>query len=376
MIYLNEVDNMKIMRRRGRLPINKDNKIKGSAVILITPLIESSINMINNNLINNIYHNGYYIERAIMYYVNNENQVIGSHGDEIILEGNKLNIISENAFINEYNNAIDSTIRPKRDEVYTETEHGIYINNNGRIEMLLFDDFNTDNEIGLLNEASFDHSEVLRKIFYRERIRRRSGIYKIHDVIKASCPNITKTALSYKRFRKKNIFTDFYYYNEIFYKNNYFKLDRALYLYLDILGRYLSDKRLDKAGYNLKTIFIPVEDWVNFTGVKDNIYRYRETINPISVIYELLRRNDKELQKRWGSADIVLFGKDNYFKINLNEMGSKDSSEFLVLLRRLLSGIKINEKISNSISNNNTSNNKKFELSPLRPDIVDELKEK
>ena len=377
MIYLNEVENMKIMRRRGRLPINQNNKIKGSAIILVTPLIESSINMINSNLIRNMYHNGYYIERAIMYYVNNENRVLGSYNDEILLEGSKINFISENAFVNEYSDGfIDNSIRSKSNETYTKTSHGIYINNNGRIDMLLFDDFDNDSEIGLLNEGSFDHSEILRKIFYRERIRRRSNIYKIHDAIKAGCPQITKTALSYKRFRERNIFTDFYYYNEIFFKNNYYKLDRALYLYLDILGRYLSDKRLDKAGYNLKTIFIPVEDWVNFTGVKDNIYRYRETINPISVIYELLRKGDKELQKRWGSADIVLFGKDNYFKMDLNEMGSRDASNFLVLLRRLLSNIEINTEIYNSISYDNRPSSKKFELSPTRHSMEKDLDEK
>ena len=72
MYFLNELDYMHIYRRKFSLPINIRSKKKDSCVFLLTPNIESSINLLNKPLISKKYFESYFIERNALYYINQE----------------------------------------------------------------------------------------------------------------------------------------------------------------------------------------------------------------------------------------------------------------------------------------------------------------
>lgn len=74
MYFLDELENMKLYRRKVAFPINEKDKKHGSAAIILSPKsIEGLKSVLRNDMIIPKYFNGYYTERAVMYYINHEN---------------------------------------------------------------------------------------------------------------------------------------------------------------------------------------------------------------------------------------------------------------------------------------------------------------
>ena len=75
MYFLDELDNLRLYRRSVLLPINeKDKKHTGLAYIL-SPDFQGTKNVFYNNLLISRYYNSFYIERAVLYYVNQEGSI-------------------------------------------------------------------------------------------------------------------------------------------------------------------------------------------------------------------------------------------------------------------------------------------------------------
>ena len=77
-IQIHELKPLKMYNTSNKLfmPLEKNNKKKGSAVFLLTPNIESSINMINSDVtINRDWFKSYYLEKSINVIINNENYI-------------------------------------------------------------------------------------------------------------------------------------------------------------------------------------------------------------------------------------------------------------------------------------------------------------
>ena len=73
MIYIDELKNLRIYKRPFLLPIDIKNKRKGNSVMLLTPNIESSIRIMNHNLLINKYYYSYYLEKDVSFYINKKN---------------------------------------------------------------------------------------------------------------------------------------------------------------------------------------------------------------------------------------------------------------------------------------------------------------
>lgn len=74
MYFLDELQDMKLYRRKVAFPINEKDKKHGSAVIILAPKsIDGLESVLYNDMIIPKYFNGYYTERAVMYYINHEN---------------------------------------------------------------------------------------------------------------------------------------------------------------------------------------------------------------------------------------------------------------------------------------------------------------
>lgn len=86
MYFLDELVNFRMYKKQFCLPLNMNNKRKGSCALLLTPNVASTKAFFNNPLFVNRYYNGYYIERAVMYYINHESGNLISGDDKYITE--------------------------------------------------------------------------------------------------------------------------------------------------------------------------------------------------------------------------------------------------------------------------------------------------
>ena len=76
MFFIDELQDIKMYKRSFLLPLNEKDKRHGSASILFGPTEKSNYNIINYSFMTPKYYNGYYIEKAVMYYVNNETKMV------------------------------------------------------------------------------------------------------------------------------------------------------------------------------------------------------------------------------------------------------------------------------------------------------------
>ena len=204
-------------------------------------------------------------------------------------------------------------------ESYSEDEYLMMINNlKAALEYEDSNNYYMDEDlVAILDEADARYDAPLRKIIWNDRIRSNKEVLKIYNNVKADIPWMKYTFVQPGRYQARNLFYDLSFYNEVFFRNNTFKLDKAVNLYYELLLRLLDPKRLP-AGYTKKTIFIPVLDWVG--DPKTRTWLYRDTINPISVIHRIMNAGTAKCKQLFGSNDIIFFGNNCYFKINFSQL--------------------------------------------------------
>lgn len=86
MIFIDKMKNFKIYRTKTFLPTVKGNKKKNSAILMMTPNIDSSKRLMNSEMfVNSGRYESYYLEKDISYYINskivedvNENTIISN----------------------------------------------------------------------------------------------------------------------------------------------------------------------------------------------------------------------------------------------------------------------------------------------------------
>lgn len=191
----------------------------------------------------------------------------------------------------------------------------------------------------LAEDAKLDMQ--LKKLLWKDRIKKRQQILDMDRQIKIDCPDIIYAFPELEKYKQKNMFVDLYYYNQTFFYNNTWTLRRGFDLYLDLLDRLINDPRLVNAGYSNRTVFIPVNDWN--INKSTRMWIFRESINPISIIYELLMKNPAKLAKVFGKSDVFFFDDNQYFKINFEQiLVDKQINQYANKFRTFI--MKINKK--------------------------------
>lgn len=401
MIYIDELQSMKMYNRNFFLPINEKNKKKGSAVFLITPNIESSIDLMNKKyIINNNYFDSYYLEKDITFFINQEGALLerfveenGKYSAPMSISDIKKNhpdisnkllkdpvhkwraetgielIHNEpsreelNRIWNNWNcmSVKQKSISDKKSmELFKMNNKDHYysiINSNDILEssniindniiyapgeyLLEQYQFNDDylkakteagNIITFFPEATTSNT-YLKRLLYEERIRNAKSIMNIYKDIKERTPKIKRTFVDLKFYKEYNLFIDLSYYNSVFLRNNIYKLDRGVDIYFDFLNRFIDDKRVDDAGYIKKTVFIPVEGW----NIQEEsfIWDSRKNINPISIIYRLMKSNMQKLKNAWKDYNFLFLGDNGYFKVDFDKFELKDLSRFTQFITKI-----------------------------------------
>lgn len=220
-------------------------------------------------------------------------------------------------------------------ESYTEDEMLMMINN--MKAALKYEDarhyYMNEDIITILDEADSKYDAPLRKIIWNDRIRSNKEVIKLYNNVKNDIPWIKYTFVQPGRYQNRNLFYDLSFYNEVFFRNNTFKLDKAVNLYYDLLLRLLDPTRIP-SGYTKKTIFIPVLDWVN--DPRTRTWLYRDTINPISVLYRVMNAGTSKAKQLFGNNDIVFFGNNCYFKINFSELTHEQEKNCAQMFRSFI----------------------------------------
>ena len=201
-----------------------------------------------------------------------------------------------------------------------------------------------DQYVMFFNEDVTDNQ--LRKIIYPERIKRRKIVLDLDNEMKDKLPFIKYAFPELKTYKQKNIYVDLYYYTQVFFKNNMWKLKRGFELYYRFLQRLINDPRITDAGYIHKTIFIPVNDWDKNPNTA--MWMFKNDINPISIIYQLMIKEPDRLKALFGNMDLVFFDKNRYFKMNFAELGGAKeikllSTKFRTFIGKIQKGDTFNE---------------------------------
>lgn len=175
----------------------------------------------------------------------------------------------------------------------------------------------------------------LRKILYGERIRNNKQQLLLYEKIKEALPDVIKrTFVDLKMYKQKNIFVDLSYYMKAFFKNNIYKLDQGLDLFVEMVDKSIHNPRLAENGYTKKTVFVNVNDWADSEA---SALDYKDNPNPMSAIYRYIkRRDDAKLKTKFGGIDWVFMSDKAYFSINFDEFDKVDLPKFISLIRKLI----------------------------------------
>ena len=193
-----------------------------------------------------------------------------------------------------------------------------YINTNVVLKELGESALNTGDKLILFSEDVKNDAQ-LKKLLYTDRMKTRQEVILLYDQVKKDFPFIKYTFPDIEKYQQKNLFVDLYFYNNLFFENNTWVLNKGLNLYLDFMARTINSKKIESAGYEKKTIFIPVNDWNNTNDA--SVWNYKKSLNPMSLIYQLMISGaDRKLLDIFGDVDILFIGSNKYFKINFKSL--------------------------------------------------------
>ena len=163
MFFIDELNDLRLYKKPFLLPLNEKDKKKNGAAILMCKDGESSINIMDHPLMNPKYYISYYLERAVMYYINQEGAV---QMDQEVVEESLEDIIDEREqskiIYTGYSHEIDNLkrymdmklIKKLNQDYRANIRYPIKINIVGRAAKRE----NTAKQIWLLSEANYNRS--------------------------------------------------------------------------------------------------------------------------------------------------------------------------------------------------------------------------
>lgn len=221
------------------------------------------------------------------------------------------------------------------------------VHENGYIvtdDYMMSEDFITffngmDNQV--ISEAEKKYDTKLKRYLFKERLKNNKSVIMRYQEMKAMCPWIKYTFVKLGAYRRRNVFIDLSYYHAIFMNNMRFKKDAAVNMYWDFLNRLLNESEY-RTWYKKITIFMPI--WPEAWDVKsaDELMDYRQSINPISMIIRMLRKNPSEL-KKWGNKDFLFMSPSGYFRVNFSTFDLKNLAKFRRFITKLVNNDPIDD---------------------------------
>ena len=325
-IYLDEAKHLNMYRGQFRYPIEKRDRLKGSLVYLMTPDINASINTLNLKATesNDMNFKAYFLEKNIEFIINNS---LNENGELIVNE--------ESVPFNL--DAVESFALKKEADDIVMNEEALFSTNQDSRYRLFFPDFvESLLEEELFNEetmktkyGNYNITTILRQMLYANRIKNQSEVLKIYDEIKRKVDGIQFTFVDPKLYKDMNLYYDFSFYTNIFFKSKQLPGDKGLDIFTAFINRFLNDNRF--TSYTKRTIVIPVHEWVD---QNENAFDHLRKITPISLIYRSFK-TDLERLKNWDNTLLVFVTNNAFFTMDLQYINTSDINKFATLIKKL-----------------------------------------
>lgn len=161
MFFIDELENLKLYKRNFLLPLDEKDKRRNSISILMGTDLKSSAAIMNHPLLSPKYYISYYLERAVMYYINEnkhiemDQEIISESIEDVLDRNNKIifkgyghEIQSIQPYITK--NKIDELSR----DYGVKIKYPIVVNIVGRSGKRE----NTENQIWILPPSMYNHS--------------------------------------------------------------------------------------------------------------------------------------------------------------------------------------------------------------------------
>lgn len=323
-IFLDEVKPLKHYSGNFYYPIDMENRMKNSIIYLLTPNIDSSIKVMNHKFtdLNKNLFKSYFVEKNIQFIINRTNE-----GSGIELNGESIN-----------NTGIYSLLSENLSLFHTNTElnEEKFINNLSDTNYSIFfpdfvDEVLTEDTMNT-KYGKYNLSNEFRKLLYNQRMKNQKDILILYNEIKSKVPYIKFTYVDPSLYQMKNVFYDWSFYTESYFKNNRYISNKGLDLFFGFIDRFVSDKRF--GNYNKRTLVIPVDDWVKVSNTKD-ILDFRTSINPISMIYRSMKYVP-EMFNNWKDILLVFITNNSFFTMELDPDGYKGNiPKFINLIKQM-----------------------------------------
>ena len=375
-IYIDEMKELQLYNRQFFVPIQKENKHKGSCVFLLTPNYNTSkLLMINPNMINLNMFRSYYMERDVALIISpdgkieesaviNEEKLSSKERTDFGLPEKKKypmpdkeHVLAAIRMFNYVDKSDEATLAKNINKRIQQfgMEDEINVGSGNRFSKyftkpvkeftyapnFINDDrvIQTENYIQTkdlyipLNEVNSKYNSTLKKILYNERIKTNKEMLLRYDRLKEEIPIIDKTYLSLDMYKGYNLFMDYSYYSELFFKNNKFKKDKALALYFEFLDRFIRDPRFISNEYTRKTVFIPVFGWDIEDGTP--VHDHTKNLNPMSMIVRFIKQGTGVLYNNWNGTDFLFIGKTGFFKVRFENLAKNNLTKFINNISKL-----------------------------------------
>ena len=179
------------------------------------------------------------------------------------------------------------------------------------------------------------YNTKLRQYLYKDRLKTTSMQIDIYNRVKSEIPMIRRAYVKPEMYKGLNTFIDLSYYNGLFLKNIGYQRDIAIRFYWEYLNRML--KGTDpyfRENYSRNTIFVPV--WVGAWDVQKDTYVYdwKANVNPISMIFRMIRRNPAELATL-SAYNFIFVGREGYFRVDFSNFSISSLIKFKRNLEKL-----------------------------------------
>jgi len=325
-IYLDETKLLRMYRGQYRYPINPKDRLKGSIVYLLTPSLESSINTLNLKpaSTNGMNFQAYFLEKNVQFFIENplnENGTITVNNEPVPLDYS----ISEGLDLSD-----DNDISMNEDALFSVTE--------GRRYRLYFPDYvDALLEAELLDEEAlstkygkYNLTAIFRSLLYHGRMKNQTEVLKLYEEVKRKCDSIKQTYVNPSLYKGKNLYNDYSFYTELFFKGKQMPGDRGLDVFGAFIDRFLADKRF--ASYTKRTIVIPFQDWIR---EGENPFDYTKHLTPVSLLYRSIKTNADRL-RGWKDALLVFVTHQGFFTMKLGYFNpTTDLPKFVTLIQQM-----------------------------------------
>lgn len=297
---LNELQPLKMYRGKFYYPINLRDKTKFSLVYLLTPNIQSSIKVMNNEnaKLNTPYFKSYYLEKNV----------------DIILE--KIDVMTESMIINGEEEKLEPYIltevqKPgKEDLFFDQTE--LYTNIDNHPIRTFYGPI-VDEILNEEKSIKYNYSTMFKQMLFNTRIKNQKEILNLYEKIKDQVPYLIYTYSTPNMYKDMNVFYDWSYYTESFYKHFphiKYKGEKALEVLYAFLHNYFPLNYFNNHGYKEQTVVIPIDDWCK--GQKDPL-DYKEHLTPITMIWRLLKLRPDMIKNLFDGRTVLFLNQDTYF---------------------------------------------------------------